>query len=826
MTPQPAAPPAAPPADRRLAGVARGGVLNLAGAGVAGLGTVALTVIVTRSFSQAAAGAFFTAMSLFLIVEAVASLGAATGTTYFIARLRALGQPDRIPEVLRTAIRPVLAVSVAAAVALTLLAEPAARLLAGGGLGQAGASPADVAGELRLLAVALPFAALLDTLAGATRGYRAMGPTVAVDRIGRPVLQLAGIGVAAAAGSAALLAPLWALPYVPAAVIIWLWLHRVRRRHPAPDPLAAGSLEPLGFWRFTVPRGLAALAQITIQRVDIVLVAVLRGPAAAAVYTAATRFLVAGQFGNQAIAMAAQPRFTEMFTAGDRAAANRVYQATTAWLILLTWPLYLLAVAFGPQVIEVFGRSYSAGTAVIVILGLTMLLATGCGQVDMVLVTTGRSSWSLANGLLAVAVNVGLDLALIPAYGITGAAIGWSAAITLTNLLPLAQIAATQRLHPFGRGTAIAAALSAFSFGLLPLLARALAGHAAAPSLAAIGYGCGAMAVGMWCFRAELNLTSMPGAARLAGLLARRRTAPRAQRPGGVRSSSGSMLMFKALVVLLWPVGILAILVLTALSVKRWARAQPPVTVAMNGHGDTLASLRAARSSIVGMLLILTVGALAVYAVMCLLGVLVVHGGPSIDKPVYMWMTHHRVHVWKAAMNRVTKMGNTWTTWGAAAAAAACLAAFYRRQKWLPPVVLAAAVFIDHYLTLALRHTFHRLGPPASPLGTFPSGGCDRIIVFYGLIAYLIWREVSGRKSTAAWLAGVVAALGFTEAYSRVYLTLHWFTDAVSGLIYGGLLLAVFIATIRLVDGPARQVVKPAAAEPAVMSGQPAPAPR
>jgi O-antigen/teichoic acid export membrane protein len=746
-----------------------------------------------------------------------------------------LGQPHRIPEVLRTAIRPVLAVSVAAAVALALLAAPVARLLAGGGLGQAGASPADVAGELRLLAVALPFAALLDTLAGATRGYRAMGPTVAVDRIGRPVLQLAGIGVAAAAGSAALLAPLWALPYVPAAVIIWLWLHRVRRRHPAPDTSAAGSLEPLRFWRFTVPRGLAALAQITIQRVDIVLVAVLRGPAAAAVYTAATRFLVAGQFGNQAIAMAAQPRFTEMFTAGDRAAANRVYQATTAWLILLTWPLYLLAVAFGPQVIEVFGRSYSAGTAVIVILGLTMLLATGCGQVDMVLVTTGRSWWSLANGLLAVAVNVALDLVLIPAYGITGAAIGWSAAIALTNLLPLAQIAATQRLHPFSRGTAIAAALTALCFGLLPLAARTLAGHAAAPSLAAIGYGCVAMAVGMWCFRAELNLTSMPGAAHLtsmpgaahlAGLLARRRTARPAQRPGGIRSSSGSVLMFKVLVILLWPVGILAILVLTALSVKRWARVQPPVTVAMNGHGDTLASLRAARSSIVGMLLILTVGALAVYAVMCLLGVLVVHGGPSIDKPVYMWMTHHRVHVWKAAMDRVTKMGNTWTTWGAAAAAAACLAVFYRRQKWLPPVVLAAAVFIDHYLTLALRHTFHRLGPPDSPLGTYPSGGCDRVILFYGLIAYLIWREVSARRGTAAWLAGVVAAAGFTEAYSRVYLTLHWFTDAVSGLIYGSLLLAVFIATIRLVDGPARKVVKPAAAEPAAMSGQPAPAPR
>ncbi len=29
-----------------------------------------------------------------------------------------------------------------------------------------------------------------------------------------------------------------------------------------------------------------------------------------------------------------------------------------------------------------------------VILGLTMLLATACGQVDMVLISTGRSSWA------------------------------------------------------------------------------------------------------------------------------------------------------------------------------------------------------------------------------------------------------------------------------------------------------------------------------------------------------------------------------------------------------------------------------------------------
>jgi membrane-associated phospholipid phosphatase len=217
------------------------------------------------------------------------------------------------------------------------------------------------------------------------------------------------------------------------------------------------------------------------------------------------------------------------------------------------------------------------------------------------------------------------------------------------------------------------------------------------------------------------------------------------------------------------------------------------------------------------MLGLIALGALAVYGVMALLGLLVVHHGLAVDRPVNDWMTGHRVHSWAAVMNRLTKIGNTWTCWGAAGAAAVCLAVSWRAHRWLPPVALAALIIVDHFTTLALRHTFHRLGPPDSPLGTYPSGGCDRVIVFYGLIAYLLWREFSGQRRAAIWAAAVVAALGFNEAYSRVYLTLHWLTDALSGLLYGGLVLAVFILAVRVVAGPARPAThgRQAAARPA-----------
>jgi O-antigen/teichoic acid export membrane protein len=526
----------------RLADVARGGTLNLAGAAVAAVSAVAITVLITRHFSKPAAGAFFTAISLFLIVEAAASLGAYVGAVNFIARLRRLGHDWRIPAILRTAIIPVTAVSVTAAVILLLLAGPLAQTLLSSHLGPAGASPVVVADALRALAVALPFAALSDTLLGATRGYRDMRPTVVIDRLGRSGGQLLGVIVAALTGSVALLAPLWALPYVLAAAAGVFWLRRIRRSQrphaepsqadpaketgrtatpaePPADPRSAGAglgnATFSGFWRFTAPRALANLGQITIQRVDIVLVAIMRGLAAAAIYTAATRFLVAGQFANSALNMAAQPRFAELFAVDDRRGASVVYQASTAWLILLTWPLYLLAVIYGPEILSVFGHSYRAGHVVMIILGVTMLVATACGQVDMVLITTGRSSWSLANGLMAVLVNVGLDLLLIPRYGIAGAAIGWAAAIGVANLTPLIQLMVVTRLHPFGLGTLTASSLAVVSFAAIPLAARAVLGEGAAVSAGAVAAGCAVTAAGLWWFRGPLRLSALPGLSRL-----------------------------------------------------------------------------------------------------------------------------------------------------------------------------------------------------------------------------------------------------------------------------------------------------------------------
>ena len=153
----------------------------------------------------------------------------------------------------------------------------------------------------------------------------------------------------------------------------------------------------------------------------------------------------------------------------------------------------------------------------------------------------------------------------------------------------------------------------------------------------------------------------------------------------------------------------------------------------------------------------------------------------------------------------------------AVVSAAVCLAVTWRRYRWLPAFAFLVLSLLQRYLTHGIHLVAHRVGPPGFLHGTYPSGGSERTVVFFGLIAYFLWREFSGRRVTAIWAGAAVAALAFNEGYSRLYLGMHWTTDVLSGWFYGILLLALFILATRVVMGPARRPEELLAGDPAVV---------
>lgn len=492
-----------------LGGAARHGVLNLLGVAVAAIASFGLNIVVTRSWSMSEAGLFFAATSAFMIAYAAARLGTGIGSVYFISRYRTLGQPERIRASVLVGLLPVLLVGGLLAVAGWLLTPQIVDLTFAEPV--PGAVPA-----LRALLLFVPVAALCDFALTACRGFGKMRPLLLIERLGRTGLQLLGVALAAALGLSATTAlPLaWALPYLPAAIVAMIWLGRLVRR----AERAAGTVRrpPVGwreefgpFWRYSGPRALSGLAQMVVQRLDIVLLGALRGLSEAALYTAATRFLALGQLSGQALSTAVQHRLAEQLAREDRAAAGRLYQAATGWLVVLAWPAYLLFASFAGPMLALFGSGYDAGRKVTVFLALMMLVATGCGMVDTVLNMAGKTAWTFYNALAGTVVNVLANVLLIPRYGIMGAAVAWSASILITNLVPLAQLYRSFRLHPFGPGTLTGAGLALACFGVPSLVLHVVTEPGVVALLVVAALGAVVYAAAVWRLRRVLQLDSL-----------------------------------------------------------------------------------------------------------------------------------------------------------------------------------------------------------------------------------------------------------------------------------------------------------------------------
>ena len=483
----------------------------MAGAGVSAVVGVLLVLVITRSdLGQSAAGSVFTTTSLFLVSVTVVQLGADVGIVRWLPRHFALGDDHNVNATLRSAFIPVLAVSLTVAVAVAVFAPQIASLF--------GDSADVISTQLRILAVFLPVAACYNLVLASTRAFMTMRPTVLIDALGRDPVQLALVFLASLLGLGSVgFVTAWAIPYPIAIAAAGAWLFHLRRKAHRRARQSGGrerSVDPgvmSAFWKFTAPRGVATIAQTLLKRSDIILVAALSSTAEAALYAAATRFVVFGQLAVQALQQALAPQMSATLARGERDKAQDIYRTTTAWAMVLAWPVYIVSAILAPWILMIFGPEYTEASTVVTILALAMLVATACGSVDTVLLMAGRSWLSLMNTGIALVVNLSLNFYLIPRIGIVGAAISWAIAIIVRNALPLAMINRMLGMSPFGSAAAWVAASSLLTIGLLPAVLRG-AGASFTIVLAATLVGGAAYLVLLWIGRERIRLTAFRAA--------------------------------------------------------------------------------------------------------------------------------------------------------------------------------------------------------------------------------------------------------------------------------------------------------------------------
>ncbi|MGC5032102.1 lipopolysaccharide biosynthesis protein [Micromonospora sp. DT229] len=478
--------PASDPAATEARRGARSGAAGLFGAAVNGLMGFVLVVVITRGYGTEGSGVFFATIGVVTVAAALCVLGAETGLIWSLPRRR-LGPQGDAARMLPVALIPPLTAALAVATLGILAAEPLARRLLDG----AGAEGGDL---LRVSFAAVPVVVVMTLLFAVLRSVRPMRAYVAVQSVLLPTARPLLIAAAVLLAGGGLLAGLtgWAVPALIALLVTFLLvagplgLGRGARLRARPEEWGS-------FWRFALPRAASAAIDAGAVWVGVLLTTMLAGAAEAGIFGAVSRYILAGQLAMQGLRVAVSPQLSRLFGQDRHDAAAALHRQLTTWALVLSWPVYLLLAVFGAGFLALFGSGFAGGATAMTVLALAMLVNTGVGNVQSLLLMSGRSGLHLVATVAGLTVTVSLSLLLIPAHGATGAAWAWAAGIVTENLMAVtfARLVVGQPLTD--RGMVRAALITAGGVGAAATLGvlvggRGIAGLAVA--LAVLAAGC------------------------------------------------------------------------------------------------------------------------------------------------------------------------------------------------------------------------------------------------------------------------------------------------------------------------------------------------
>ncbi|WP_135303782.1 lipopolysaccharide biosynthesis protein [Haloarcula amylovorans] len=180
----------------------------------------------------------------------------------------------------------------------------------------------------------------------------------------------------------------------------------------------------------------AGMGHLGQQWLDTLLVGVFMTPAAVAVYEVAWRLSAVGLMVTNAVTSVLYPRFAQAASAGDRAAINRYANRAFFYVSSPMVALVAGALALGPMLVTaLYGTNYADAYLPLVVL-LVGRLPYSLARITTMLSYSYNFDTGVAKASIAAAlVNAGLNVALIPTIGITGAALGSLVSYTVLAVL-------------------------------------------------------------------------------------------------------------------------------------------------------------------------------------------------------------------------------------------------------------------------------------------------------------------------------------------------------------------------------------------------------
>ena len=168
---------------------------------------------------------------------------------------------------------------------------------------------------------------------------------------------------------------------------------------------------------------------------DVIVVGLYLPPDQVGVYFAAAKTMALVQFVFFAVKAGATPRFSGLIAENDRKGLASFAGTAARWSFWPSLAVGAVVLMLGELLLGLFGSAFTAGYGLMVILFAGNMAKALVGPAEMLLTMAGRQQLCVTVYAVALACNIGLNITLIPVWGLAGAATATACAMAVEALL-------------------------------------------------------------------------------------------------------------------------------------------------------------------------------------------------------------------------------------------------------------------------------------------------------------------------------------------------------------------------------------------------------
>ncbi len=187
---------------------------------------------------------------------------------------------------------------------------------------------------------------------------------------------------------------------------------------------------------YSLPLLMGGVVVQMLSWVDILMIGYFRTASEVGIYSTAVPTAALLLFIPSSLSTLFLPVITAAYAKNRTEDIKRVYLRVTKLTVVANLPIVLIMMFFSQDILGFFfGGVYSKGALPLTILALGYFVSSAVTASNAILNMTKNTKSLMAVAIISTAVNVALNCFLIPLYGINGAAVSASIAMTLSGIL-------------------------------------------------------------------------------------------------------------------------------------------------------------------------------------------------------------------------------------------------------------------------------------------------------------------------------------------------------------------------------------------------------